>query len=165
MPPKGSKAKHNKGKFIGQYIKNKKTMSLMRQQLDEQNEELDKISHMLSRKEEKIKIQKNSTPDSKLSKRRRQNNPTSKHLHLRNKIRRRNETISVCNDIHGGSKENQDPTIDGMLDTLTAKCKSDKLACKILSSKPALVNTITKKCEEKFMVDQKKIKIQPLMEC
>ena len=40
-----------------------------------------------------------------------------------------------------------------MLDTLTAKCKSDKLACKILSSKPALVNTITKKCEEKFKAD------------
>ena len=159
MPPKGSsKAKHNKGKFIGQYMKNKKNLSVMKHTLTEQTREIDKLSHILDRNEKtknsKITFLSDSAGAIKGSNsgkgKKRKKIPSSKELNVRTKIRRRDETMAACNSIHGGSNENIDPTIDGLLDTITAKCKSDKLACKILTSKPSVVNSLSKLCEKKF---------------
>ena len=53
MPPKGSKAKHQKGKFIGEFMKNKKKITLMKHQLDEQQREIDKLNHTFQRRKKK----------------------------------------------------------------------------------------------------------------
>ena len=63
--------------------------------------------------------------------------PSCSNTSLRGMTIRRNDTWKACNTIHGGSKENTDPVVFGMLHTLTSKCKSDNLA-----SKKSLVNNI-----------------------
>ena len=45
---------------------------------------------------------------------------------------------------------NLDPVIEGMLDTLPAKVKSEKLADKILGGKTALANAVVRKNEDNF---------------
>lgn len=56
------------------------------------------------------------------------------------------ETIAACNTTHGGSEENINPALHGILDTLNAKLPKEKLVVKILSSKTSLKNTMSKKC-------------------
>ena len=46
--------------------------------------------------------------------------------------------------------ENIDPTVYGMLDTLTAKCKADYLSSKILASKSSVRRTIEDQCSKKY---------------
>ena len=66
---------------------------------------------------------------------------------------RRGETINACSLIHGASKENALPALTGMLDTITSKFKSDVVAFKILGTKEAVTEAISKRCEKKFCRD------------
>jgi len=77
---------------------------------------------------------------------RRLSNPSHEGLNRRAKSVRRSETFNKCQDIHGGTKENQDPTTWGMIDTLNSKCKADVLAVKLLNSKTSLKRAITNRC-------------------
>ena len=63
-------------------------------------------------------------------------------------MRRRRETIAPYNTIHGGSKENINPVLNGMLDTHNVKSSSKKLAVERLLSKMSLKSTISKKCAD-----------------
>ena len=80
-------------------------------------------------------------------------NPTSSKLKLRSKVRRRKETIEVCRAIHGGTADNLEPTIEGMVDTLTAKCKSNYLALKIMKSKNSLAKSISLSCIKQHNIE------------
>lgn len=55
--------------------------------------------------------------------------PTSDQLSSRSRSRRRNETINICHSIHGGSNNNLEPSVEGVIDTLAAKCTSKYLSC------------------------------------
>ncbi len=68
--------------------------------------------------------------------------PYHRDISERAKYDRRKEAFEACALIFGGSDENKTPTIQGMIDTLTSKVKSDELSKEILDSKPALVNNI-----------------------
>ena len=65
-------------------------------------------------------------------------NPTTKKSSKNVKAKCRAETVACAKAIHGASGDNE-PAITGLLDTRTAKCKSDVFACKILSSENSLV--------------------------
>ena len=82
---------------------------------------------------------------SNLSAAKRKLKPTSSELPPKAKFTRRKETFAACSKIHGGTETNADPTIDGILDTVSSKVTSEKLSEKILHSKPALVKKITQK--------------------
>ena len=60
-------------------------------------------------------------------------------------MRRADDTIKVCAAIHGGSirGDNIEPTVDGMLNTLSLKCPAGLLAPKILGMKTAVTKVIT----------------------
>lgn len=42
-------------------------------------------------------------------------------------MKRRNETLNAAAMIHGGTKANKRPTLDGMFDTLNKRCKLSDL--------------------------------------
>ena len=65
-------------------------------------------------------------------------------------MRCRKETIESCHLIHAGSNENMNPTVEGMLETLAAKCNSNKLACKVLNVKKSLKSAISKRCVDEY---------------
>ena len=69
-------------------------------------------------------------------------NPTSLELNQKAKITRFNENLQACNTIHGSTSTNLEPSITGLLGTLTSKFKSKELSSRILSAKPALVKEI-----------------------
>ena len=73
-------------------------------------------------------------------------NPSSVELKVRTKERRRSETYQTCQAIHGGNSENIEPTVFGMIDTLSAKCKADYLACRIMNSKKSLSKSVSERC-------------------
>ena len=58
--------------------------------------------------------------------------PSSTDLPHKARCVRRKETLEACKLIHGG-KENNEPAMIGMLDTLTAKVKTDELSKAILA--------------------------------
>ena len=122
--------------------------------ITEQEKELHNLQMKLSHKKakaEQIKSEIASLPTStNVSKsstlKRRLSNPSHKGLNGRAKSVRLSETFNKCQDIHGGTKENQDPTTWGMIDTLNSKCKADVLAVKLLNSKTSLKRAITNRC-------------------
>ena len=69
-------------------------------------------------------------------------NPTSPRLAAKAKVIRRRETFNTCLSIHGGSSDNHEPIIDGMLDTITSKFGASYVSKKMLTSKPAVVKSI-----------------------
>ena len=73
---------------------------------------------------------------------RRKMNPTSKGLPNKAKIIRRKETFNACMAIHGGSTQDKEPIIEGMIDALTSQCTTKILNKKVLSSKPSFVKSI-----------------------
>ena len=77
-------------------------------------------------------------------------------MNIKSKQRRRAETLLACNAIHGGSKNNLTPTVEGVLDALASKTKSDVLANKILNSKTSLKNAVKKECENRYKFDYSK---------
>ena len=79
--------------------------------------------------------------------------PTTKDLPEKAKVSRRSETFEACSLIHGGTDDNKDPVGYGMLDTLTAKCKTKELSQQILLSKASLVGEIKKSVLKSFSTD------------
>jgi len=77
-------------------------------------------------------------------------NPSSDTLNKQAKSIRRSETFLVSQAIHGGSEENKEPTICGMIDTLISKCKSEKLAIKLLNSKRYLKHSLERQCQRQY---------------
>jgi len=77
--------------------------------------------------------------------RHRKSNPTSANLPLKAKFTRRKEKFDAATIIHGASKENLKPAVDGLLDTLTAKCKSKELSDRIFNSKQPLFHHLQSK--------------------
>ena len=75
---------------------------------------------------------------------RRIKNPTTEDLPKKAKVIRRNETLKACSVVHGATKSNITPAIDGMLETLTSKCSAKLLSTKILNSKTSMVGLIKK---------------------
>ena len=113
----------------------------------------DILDHRVRRKKAKIDKLKNegSILTQKQSKHsRRIRAPSSEKLNLKAKYRRRKETFQECSVIHGGSDDNIEPTVYGMLDTLTAKCKADYLSSKILLSKTSIRRAIENRCSRKY---------------
>ena len=170
MPPKGSKANNKKQKQLGQIARNKKIISTMELTRLDQIEVINKLEHSIERKKERIDSLTNesnnlSDPTINLNNKRviplisekaakqRLKNPTTDVISLKAKQRRRNETFNACSTIHGASKENNNPTLDGIVDTVSAKFKSDELACKLLSSKPSVVNALTHRVTSRFRND------------
>ena len=75
---------------------------------------------------------------------RRRHAPTNKNLGDRIKRARLSDTMAVCQAIHGATKDDSDPAVDGMLDTLATKCQAASLAPKILNLRPALKKSLQK---------------------
>jgi len=117
---------------------------------------LDAAEHRLQYKRRKIEdisqtqmnvitqLPKESISFSKRFKTTRIKNTSSLEMKARSKERRRSETFQTCQTIHGGSSENIEPTVFGMIDTLSAKCKADYLACQIMKSKKFLSKTLVR---------------------
>ena len=158
MPPKRTKKNIND---LNAGIRNKKTMSEQDLVLKDQSKQTKILEERIRKGKQRIApLQAISNENKNINsipsitvpsnlKKRRVKNPTSDQLNLKSKRRRCAETIQVCQAIHGGSKHNIEPAIDGMLQTLTSKCKSDVLACKILSSKQSLCTSLKKRCNER----------------
>ena len=53
-------------------------------------------------------------------------NPTTTSSSYRSKIVRRKETFDACSVVHGGSSLRADPVIEGMLDTVNSKFRTNK---------------------------------------
>ena len=87
-----------------------------------------------------------------LAKRRRKKLSTDE-FNNKSKQRRRKETIFLCSVIHGGTVNNKLPVINGMFDSLTCILESDEFAVKALSLKASIINSIYKKCADKYKVD------------
>ena len=75
-------------------------------------------------------------------KRRLQKPTNSSELTDRSKTRRIAYTFTVCSIIHGGDVSTIDPTVDGMLETLSAKCIAGYLAPKILKMKSSVTTVV-----------------------
>lgn len=164
MPGKRfSKAYNHVHAFLGENSKNIKKLStndakLQQQRLElaSQEKEIHALEMRLKRKRDKIKeieevlVNSGSTDQStsvisQKCKKRRLSKPSSIDLNLKAKSIRRAQTYSMCQAIHGGSEENKEPTLWGMVDTLTAKFKADKLSLKLLNSKTALKHSLTER--------------------
>ena len=140
-------------------LQQQEILSQQNQLLSEQLKEMKALDAKIIRQQNKIKLSckklnsvKNDVPVIALSsavKNRRLKNPTSQNINLKSKGRRSAETLAICEAIHGGSSQNIEPAIDGMIQTLTSKCKSDWLAVKLLSSKNAVHESIKKRCINK----------------
>ena len=75
---------------------------------------------------------------------RRLSNPTSHQLNKKAKSVRRNETYHSCQAIHGGTDADTNPTLIGMVDTITCKFKSEEASKVILCSKRSLQRSLQK---------------------
>ena len=161
MPAKkGSKALQNKNNFIGKLAKSKKEISKASQVLEKQYKEIDRLQHKKSYNDKRIsdlkkdvenssnqkEIQSAAFVLSESTRKRRLKKPTTTESSKRIKQSRCSETFSAASIVHGGSSQNTDPTIDGLLLTATSKCHSDRLACKILTSKKSLTKQLTSRC-------------------
>ena len=168
MPPKGSKAMHKKNNFLAVNNDLKTKISKAEQTLKEKTFELEKLkeshkfllhekdleikkfSERKKRKETKIEELKRELKKvddipvvvvSKAKVKHRLKNPTSSTIGVKAKQRRCKETLAACKAIHGG---NLNSTVDGMMQTLTSKCKSEWLADRILLSKKSLRESLNK---------------------
>lgn len=74
---------------------------------------------------------------------RRRRKPTSFELPTRSKQRRRNETYFMGSRIHGATKANKKPLLNGLLDALSAKFSLKELANEIVNKKPVLTAKIS----------------------
>ena len=120
--------------------------------IDELNKKIDCQRNILAYKRKKIKnlhaltiIEKtqNSVFTISTSKsKKRLATPTSSHLNQKAKITRFNETMQAANLIHGSTLPDLEPSITGLLGTLTSKVKAKVLSSKILSGKPALIKEL-----------------------
>ena len=158
MPPKGSKHT-KKNSFLGSLSANKKNISELELRISEQSRIIHKLECRVTQKKNRIEILKNVAKSempviaiSSSVRKRRLKNPTNNCILPKTKQRRCTETFDLCAIIHGGNKENVEPVINGMSDTLTSKCKSDQLASKILGAKTSLVNSIEKQCSKKAQI-------------
>ena len=153
MPLKGSRKVHNKNNFLGENSKNKKVMSSLQEKLSEQQKVIksleDKIRYRKKKKKllkEKLSnVENESTPViavSTATRKRRQKKPTDNNIAPKAKQQRTSETFNVCSAIHGGTPQNDKPTITGMLMTLSSKCGSSDLSKQILAGKKSLVKEI-----------------------
>ena len=79
---------------------------------------------------------------SSIKRNKRKLNPSTADTPHMAKVVRRSETLQACNAIHGGNVDNINPTVTGMLDTLSSKCKSKTLADAILKGKQSVVQNI-----------------------
>jgi len=61
---------------------------------------------------------------------------------LKAKAVRRNETYQICQAVHGGTDSFREPTLFGMIDTLSIKFKSTEVSQAILSSKKSLTKSL-----------------------
>jgi len=169
MPtPKGSKALAKKNSFIGNFAKNKKQISNLEKTLQSQQNAIKEIQNKKEQVDNTLTIEKRKldAAEHRLQYKRRKIEEISqtemnvitqlpkesisfskrfKTTRIKNE-RRRSETFQTCQTIHGGSSENIEPTVFGMIDTLSAKCKADYLACQIMKSKKSLSKTISEKC-------------------
>ena len=121
-----SKAAKRKEKFLANFRKIKLMESVLAEQEDslvEQENKIDKLEHRIKRRKRKVEeLSLLDLPQVDTTALKRRRRPSCEDLHVKAKIRRRSETINKCH-IHGGSRENMDSTVYGMLDTLAAKCK------------------------------------------
>ena len=149
-----SKAAKRKEKFLANFRKTKLMESVLAEQEDslvEQENKIEKLEHRIKRRKRKVEeLSLLDLPPVDTTALKRRRRPSCEDLHVKAKIRRRNETITKCHIIHGGSRENMDSTVYGMLDTLAAKCKTDKLACKVLNVRSSLKSAISKRCIDQF---------------
>ena len=173
MPRRGSEALQERQLKIGQLskeLREKKeiitnlsneidgqtsTITNLRSKINENGEEIENLKLTLSESEKILKnlrnkqnYVKNKVNEHKLLYKRRRKRKLQKptgesELCQRSKIRRCADTFTVCSAIHGGDDNNISPTIDGMLETVGAKCPAALLATKILSMKPAIRNAVT----------------------
>ena len=152
MPAKNEKKNHLK-----KYIKNKQCISGMELKILDQTKEIKRLEERINRKQNILDSQNKRLASlnqekpaviavSSSVKKRRINTPTTEKLSVRSKRRRVQETLSVCNSIHGSTKESIEPAVTGMLQTLTSKCKSQWLANKVLSTKNSLTTALKKQC-------------------
>ena len=123
-------------------------------ELDLQKRKLDAACHRLHYKKQKVEhlltalgIKKNNIPQNniRVSKNLRDSrlkSPISESTKLRSKVRR-----------HGGTPENMEPTTNGMIDTLTARCTGKYLVYKLLQAKPSFVKELTESCIQKHNSD------------
>ena len=146
---------------INKISKNKINISKLDVILSDQQQTIEKLEQKLKYKKDKIevlkdqlnKLEKSELPVIAVStstRKRRINNPSSDLLNLKSKRRRANETMDACVAIHGSSKSNIIPAVDGMIFTLTSKCKASMLATRILTSKKSLVNEVKNQCIKQF---------------
>ena len=180
MPPKGSNAKRAKQNYLGIIQSDKKKLYLMENklaaqkqllaqceaQLKEISKEINIKSRKLLHKRSKLENVKNKTisfenqikrkcikNDVKISSRlakKRKLQPTTNEMNVKSKSIRRTETMNACFAIHGASKENLQPAITGMLDTLNAKCNVKQLSRSIMSSKSSLTNALKVEISDKW---------------
>ena len=120
--------------------------------IDELNKKIDNQRNILAYKRKKIKNLNalnivEHTPNasftiSSAKSKKRLATPTSSELNQKAKITRFNETLQAANSIHGSTSSNLEPSITGLLGTLTSKVKAKVLSSKILSGKPALIKQL-----------------------
>lgn len=172
MPPKGSKATRLKQNSLGVFQTNKKSITIMDKrisdqklllsqldvQLKEVNKAIDLKNRRLHHRQKRLADMSNKLSSvnndlaknenkcdvkisSRLSKRRKLQ-PTTENLNVKSKSVRRVETMDACSAIHGATKENIQPAVTGMLDTLTARCNPTSLTKSILSCKPSFTRVL-----------------------
>ena len=139
-------------------IQKYKTIECLNVQSHELNKSIDVKNHAIDRRRKKLQLldrnisgchttssknnEKNSMIITKRVSIKRKLKPTNEHLNEKAKFSRRNETFQACSLIHGGTDANKNPIVHGMLDTLTAKCKTKELSQQLLQSKESLVGEI-----------------------
>lgn len=70
-------------------------------------------------------------------------------------LRRNSETFAQASQIHGATKSNKQPALDGLFDTLQKRCKTSELGNNVLSN-AKVSNYITEKSRNR---DKKPFKI------
>ena len=133
--------------FLSSEINTKK------RKLDHKCQILDNVIEETKTKTSDINIRKNKVAfqiSSNLA-RKRKENPSREDLPESSKVMRRKETIDALNLLHGGTKLKPGPTIDGLVDTVSSKFKSNDIASAFLDkSKKSLQESFRKKVVKKW---------------
>ena len=126
--------------IIAKDINNKK------RKLDHKHNLLDHVVNETDKSSKEIKKRKRkyAFQISECVAKRRKNNPTKKNTSAKSKCMRRKETMDAAIAIHGGSRINKEPILDGIFDTLGSQFKTECVAEKVLSNK-SIGNCVTKK--------------------
>ena len=80
-------------------------------------------------------------------------NPTNSKFPISSKTIRRKQTMDSSMAIHGGTVFNKTPALEGILDTVQCKFKTEDVVKKIISEGSALSNNIRKKVITKWNRD------------